>query len=352
MSARDHTSIQMPAARAGSLLTVAIATYDGRELLEVALPSLARQRFRDFRVLVLDDGSRDGTADWLSTHWPGVEVVVQPNSGVTAALNACLRAARDSELVALFNNDMEFDPGCLGELVRELQAHPEAGSATPKLLDFRRREVIDGAGDLLVWAGHGHRRGHGEVDRGQYEEPVAVFGACGGAAVYRRSALEAVGEFDEDFYTLFEDVDWALRAQLVGLQCRYVPSAVAYHVGSATIGPGLTDFARYHLWRNGVWLIAKGMPASLIARHAHQLLGGQLLNLAVALRDRKLRLWARAWTDAIAGMPRMLARRREIQRSRRISPRELELLIAATAVRGRATAGSARLLRRQRSSDR
>jgi GT2 family glycosyltransferase len=320
----ERTEPQIPAPQPGNALTVAIATYNGRELLQVALPSLARQRFRDFRVLVVDDGSSDGTAEWLAREWHAVEVVVQANSGVTAALNACLQAARDTELVALFNNDVELDPDCLGELVADLRAHPKAGSATPKLLDFRARDVIDGAGDLLLWAGHGHRRGHGEPDRGQYDRPADIFGACGGAAVYRRTALEDVGSFDEDFYTFSEDVDWSLRAQLAGYTARYVPSAVAYHIGSATLGKGLTDFARYQLWRNSVWVIIKGIPGSLLLRHAPQLLAGQLVNLAVATRDRKLGIWARAWRDALGALPRMLARRREIQASRWVSARELE----------------------------
>jgi N-acetylglucosaminyl-diphospho-decaprenol L-rhamnosyltransferase len=98
-------------------------------------------------------------------------------------------------------------------------------------------------------------------------------------------------------------------------------------MGSATLGAGLTDFARYHLWRNAVWLLAKGMPASLLLRHAHQLAGGQLVNLAVALRDRKLDIWLRAWRDALAGLPRMIARRRPIQRGRRVTPRELQARI-------------------------
>ncbi|HYM55355.1 MAG TPA: glycosyltransferase family 2 protein [Solirubrobacteraceae bacterium] len=327
------TAPEIPAARPGNRLTVAIATYDGRELLERALPSLAAQRFRDFRVLVVDDGSSDGTAQWLAERWPAVEVLAQPNRGVTAALNTCLRASRDTELVGLFNNDVELDPDCLGELVAALDEHPEAGSAGPKLLDLNRPGVIDGAGDVLTWAGHGHRRGHGEPDRGQYDEPQAIFGPCGGAAVYRRSALEVVGELDEDFHAFFEDVDWALRAQLAGFQCRYVPAAVVHHVGSATLGAGLTDFTRYHLWRNAVWVLAKGMPASLLARHAHQLLAGQLVNLAVAVRDRKLDIWARAWRDAIAGLPRMLTRRRRIQRARRISPRELERRLSRNSAR-------------------
>jgi GT2 family glycosyltransferase len=140
----------------------------------------------------------------------------------------------------------------------------------------------------------------------------------------RRGAIDDVGPFDADFHALFEDVDWALRARLAGWGCRYVPTAVAYHVGSATIGAGLSDFARLRLWRNIVWLVVKGGPASTIARHLPQLLAYQLLTLAVAARDRRLGVWLAAWRGALAGLPRMLARRREIQRARRVTPRELE----------------------------
>jgi GT2 family glycosyltransferase len=306
------------------LLTVAVLSYDGRQLLEVILPSLARQRFRDFEVVVVDNGSRDDTVVWLGEQWTEVQVISLPeNVGVAPALNVCARAGR-GELVGLLNNDLELDPNCLGELVAALREYPLAGWAGAKLMDFEQREVIDGAGDVFTWAATGGRRGHGERDRGQYDEPRAIFGACGGAALYRRSALEQVGEFDEDFFAFYEDVDWNLRAQLAGFSCRYVPSAVVYHMGSATIGRGLSDFTRYHLWRNTLWIVAKDLPASALLRHAPHLLLGQLVNLAVAIRDRKLGVWLRVWRDALRGMPRMLRKRRDVQARRRISAAALD----------------------------
>lgn len=308
-------------------LTVAVLSYDGRRLLEVILPSLARQSFRDFEVVVVDNGSRDDSVRWLREHWPEVEIVSLPeNIGVTAALNVCARSGR-GEVVGLFNNDLELDPECLRELVGALEAHPEAGWAGAKLRDFQQREVLDGAGDIFTWAATGGRRGHGERDRGQYDEPRAIFGACGGAAVYRRSALERVGGFDEDFFAFYEDVDWNLRAQLAGFSCRYVPSAVVYHMGSATIGRGLSDFTRYHLWRNALWIIAKDLPAGALLRHAPQLVLGQILNLAVAVRDRKLGIWARVWRDALRGLPGALRKRREVQSRRTIGLSRLDAVV-------------------------
>jgi GT2 family glycosyltransferase len=328
------TSARIPPPQPENELTVAIASYNGRGLLEVALASLAEQTFRDFRVLVVDDASSDDTARWLAETWPEVEVLVNHrNRGVTATLNTCLEHPQ-TPLIGLFNNDVELDPCCLERLVLALHQYPEAGSAGGKLLDFAQRELIDGAGDVFSWTAMGARRGHGERDTGQYDQPRAIFGACGGAAVYRRSALETVGTLDEDFFAFYEDVDWSLRAQLAGLGCRYVPSAVVYHMGSATIGRGLSDFTRYHLWRNTLWIIAKDLPVSSLLRHAPQLALGQAINLAVATRDRKLGIWLRVWRDALRGLPGILRKRRDVAARRRISASELEAVVGVDGGRG------------------
>jgi GT2 family glycosyltransferase len=306
-------------------LIVAIPNYNGRALLDTLLPSLAAQTRPPARTVVVDDCSSDDSVAWLGDRWPEVEVVrLGRRGGVTAALNACLRAAEGSELVGLFNNDMELHPDCLAELLAALDRHPEAASATPKMLDFSHRDVLDGAGDELVWRGGATRRGHGELDRGQYDSEQEVFAACGGAAVYRRAALDAVGEFDEAYFAYYEDFDWAFRAQLAGLGCRYVPSAVLYHRGSATLGRGLTEFNGYHLWRNPVWLVAKCYPTGALLRHAPALARGQAGNLVAAARARHLRVWVRAMRDALRGLPAALRRRRAVQRARTVTLAELE----------------------------
>lgn len=305
-------------------LTVVLTNYNGRQLLEEMLPSLERQTFRDFSTIVVDDCSTDDSVAYLRQRWPLVEVIeLSRNGGVTAAMNVALGAAQ-SELVGLFNNDMELAPECLAELVSAIDSHPAVGSATPKMLDFVDRERIDGAGDELNWRGGGRRRGHGERDAGQYDRPQEVFGPCGGAALYRQAALNVVGGFDEAYFAYYEDIDWAFRAQLAGLGCRYVPTAVLYHRGSATLGRGITDFNGYQLWRNPIWLIVKCFPAGALARHAPELLRGQAGNLYVALSERKLRVWARALRDALRGLPAALRKRSEVQRTRVITLAQLE----------------------------
>ncbi|HEX5852676.1 MAG TPA: glycosyltransferase family 2 protein [Solirubrobacteraceae bacterium] len=311
-------------------LTVAIATYDGRHLLETVLRSLREQSFEDFRVVVVDDASSDDTLEWMAAHWPRVETIVHPrNRGVTAALNTCLKAGAESELVALLNNDVELHRDCLAELVAALDAHPEAGSACAKLLASDDRALLDGAGDTYTWGGEANRRGQGQPDTGQYDTPQEVFSACGAVAVYRRDALEEVGMLDERFFALYEDVDWCYRAQLAGWTCRYVPTAVAYHMGSATLGKGASDFTLFHNWRNQIWVVAKNHPASALVRHAPELALVQARNLGIALRRGRGRLWLKVWRSALTGMPAVLRERRRVQRSRVRSTTELDALIGA-----------------------
>jgi hypothetical protein len=312
-------------------VTAAIATYNGRELLEVVLGSLAQQTYDEIRVVVIDDASQDGTDQWLREHWPAVDVVVHPeNRGVTAALNSCVRAAAGSEFVLLLNNDVELDPHCVEELVAALRAHPHAASAGAKLLDYTRRDLLDGTGDTYSWAGIAHRRGQGEVDLGQYDEQKDAFGACAAAALYRMDAFADVGPFDEQFYALCEDVDWSFRAQLAGYSCRYVPTAIAYHIGSASLGPRFSEFTVYHNWRNEIWLVAKNFPASAFLLHAPDLLLGQLAAVAVALRRRYVGALLRAWRDALRGLPEALSKRGQVRRRR--GRRELEPLLGSGIV--------------------
>ena len=285
-------------------------------MLATALDSLAAQTFRDFRIVVVDDASSDGTPESVRERWPEVQLIAHPrNLGVTAALNTGLRTS-SSEFVMLLNNDMDLEPHCLEELIRALRAHPEAGSAAGKLLSYHDRGVLDGAGDTFHWAGIGWRRGHGERDVGQYETPQPIFGACAGAAVYRRSAVEVVGPMDESFFAFCEDVDWSFRAQLCGYACRYVPSAVGYHIGSATLGKGESDFTRYHLWRNGLWLVLKDYPLPLLVLELPRVTLHQLNVAVVALRDRKLGLLLRVWRDVVRGLPATLRKRTAVQRAR------------------------------------
>ena len=249
------------------------------------------------------------------------------NAGFAAAVNRGIEAA-GGELVAVVNNDLELDPHWLEEMVAALRDDPHAGSATGKMLFYDRREVIDGAGDFTSWYAISAPRGRDEVDRGQYDAAEPVFSACGGAALYRRGALEAVGPFDEDFFAYVEDVDWGFRAQLAGWTCRYAPGAVAYHMGGATSGR-VPNLSRYLFFRNTLALVVKNWPAAAFARHAHRLALFLAKTLVASIRGRWFRAFARGLRDALRQLPCTLRKRREVQAQRRVGLDYLDTVVRA-----------------------
>ncbi len=320
-------------------VTAVVLSYNGRKLLEQMLPTLLGQRYSDFDTLVVNDGSVDGTIEWLRERWPQVRAISNTrNLGVAASLNRGVQAAR-GEYVALLNNDLELDPGWLGALVATLDEYPAAAAATGKLLDFYNRELIEAAGDLMRWSGMSDHRGQGERDGAAYEEPSAVFSPCAGAALYRRSAFTDVGLFDEDFFAYLEDIDWGFRAQLVGFTARYEPTAVAYHMRGATTGRQAGRFTALQR-RNNVLVVLKDYPAPALLRHLPQVLGFQLVTLVASARDRILVAHLRGLGEVALLLPRMLRKRRAIQRKRRVGMAELDALMspeiyAGVSLRGR-----------------
>jgi GT2 family glycosyltransferase len=293
-------------------VTVIIPTWNGRELLTAALRSLREQRFRDFEVLVVDNGSTDGTAAHVRAQHPEAEVLeLAENHGFAGAVNAGIGRA-GGEYVALLNNDMELDPAWLDELVAALDGEPGAGSAACKLRMLHEPGVLDGAGDVVTWYGATWRRGHGEPDSGQYDELGTVASPCAGAALYRRRALEEVGLFDEAFFAYLEDADWGLRAQLAGWPCRWVPSAVAYHVGGAT-SRRMGDLETELIARNTLALVLKSFPAGRLVLWAPLIVAYQL----VVLARGPWRAVLRGWSAAVRGLPATWRARAEVRRRTR-----------------------------------
>ena len=312
-------------------VTVVIPTWNGRELLEGTLRALAGQRFADFGTIVVDNGSTDGTVEYLRERHPGVDVVaLDGNRGFAGAVNAGIARAQ-GDYVALLNNDAEPEPGWLAELVAALDADPSAGSAASKLRMLHEPGVLDGAGDVVTWYGATWRRGHGEPDRGQYDEPGVVASACAGAALYRRRALEEVGAFDERFFAYLEDTDWGLRAQLAGWPCLWVPGAVAYHLGGATTRR-MGDLETELLARNTLALVLKSFPAGRLVVWAPLIAGYQAWVLGQAVRRGSWRAVLRGWSTALRRLPATLRARADVKRRTR-APRALGAVVTGRIVR-------------------
>ncbi|HEY3773981.1 MAG TPA: glycosyltransferase family 2 protein [Solirubrobacteraceae bacterium] len=310
--------------------SVALLNYNGWELLNAALPSVVAQRFEGYEVVVVDNGSSDGSVRNLARDWPDVRVVALPeNVGVTAALNRMVQATT-GEYVALLNNDVELSPDWLAVLALALDRDPRVASVAGKLRRMDAPEIIDRAGDTLDWSSACHGRGAGARDEGQFDAPAEVFSVGGAAALYRRSVFEEIGEFDEQFFAYLEDVDWGFRARLAGYVNRCEPAAGGLHRGGATLGD-VNAFSLYHLRRNQIWLAMKNYPGSRLLLHLPELVWLNTLHLAIATRRGRGRLVLHAYRDALAGLGEVLRKRRLIQARRRISPRALDAVVSRPA---------------------
>lgn len=263
---------------------VVIPNWNGRELLPVCLTSVFSQTIPPHQVIVVDNGSRDGSVEWLRSAFPDVRVIAHDrNRGFGAAVNEGINVS-NTPFVFLLNNDTEMAEDCLERLLDAVGAYPEYGCFAPKMIDFFDRRLLDGAGDALGRWGAGYRIGTGEIDDGRFDRFRPVFGPCAGAALYRRRLFEDIGLFDEAFFAYLEDADLNVRANAAGYPCLYVPTARVYHMGSRSGGGKLGDFVVRLTSRNLIRMIVKHYSLEMFIRWFPWVLSYQLWWFTVCVR--------------------------------------------------------------------
>lgn len=309
-------------------VSVVIPNWNGKRFLSGCLDSLAKQTYDKVEVIVIDNGSVDGSVEFLQDNYPQIHLIrFEKNTGFSVAVNAGIRAA-DSEFVALLNNDTVVEPDWLSEMIRAMRGHDEIGSTGCKMLAYDDKALLDGAGDGYRRGGLPGRIGHRERDRGQFDTERYILGACGGAALYRRSMLNEIGLFDEDYFAYLEDVDLGLRAQNAGYKCLYVPSAVIYHLGCGTTGSGYHPLVVRLSSQNNWNTIIKNIPGPLLLKFLPHILYWQLYYFAVVIvRGGQVIPWLQGSLRALSMLPRMLKKRSEIRRQRRVPVHYLENMI-------------------------
>lgn len=293
------------------LVTVIIVNWNGAHLLQGCLDSLRCQSFQDFSIVVVDNGSDDGSLELLNACYPDVHLMIlKKNRGFAKAVNMALNRVH-SRYFVLLNNDVELPPDWLVNLVNALESHSEAGSATSKMLEYAHPDIIDRAGDSYTRAGAGFLRGRGMAS-GQLDTAGWVFGACGGASIYRRAMIDEIGGFDPDFFLIYEDVDLSFRGQLRGYKCFYEPRAVAYHKVSRSIGYD-SGVSVYYGHRNLEWVYLKNMPKGLWLKTFAPHLVYNILSLLFFAYKGLAIPYIHAKRDALRARHKMLEKRRLIQ---------------------------------------
>ncbi len=318
-----------------------VVNWNRKELLRACLQSLARQQGVPFETIVVDNGSSDGSADMAEREFQARVIRNQENRGFCAANNQAI-AASQFEFVALLNNDAEAEPGWLDALYQACNRHPRIGMAASKILVWEEPERIDKVGHLIFPDGQNRGRGSGAIDRGQFDREEDVLWPDGCACLYRRAMLDQIGGFDEDFFAYGDDAELGLRARIAGWACAYTPRAVVRHHRGSTLGKGSVHRLTL-IERNRVLLALKLFPWSLLWLNplfsAARIVAGVWSSLrgsgdtayfpGLGGKLRMAGALVRGDWQALLLAPRMLRKRREIARLRRLNAADVRRLILA-----------------------
>lgn len=240
--------------------TVVIPNYDGMKYIRDCLDSLNRLREEsDFHIIVVDNGSKDGSLEVISEEYPEVELIPLPeNTGFCHAVNVGIEGSR-TPYVLLLNNDTKVLPGFIKCLEETMEESENIFSVNPLMLTMQDENIVDNAGIRYCVLGWAFDRGKGKVAF-DLAEKKDVFAACGGASLYRREVFETIGLFDESHFAYLEDVDMGYRAKIFGYRNVYEPRAKVVHAGSGTSGSRYNEFKTRLSSANNAYLIGKNMP--------------------------------------------------------------------------------------------
>ncbi len=311
-----------------SAISVIITNYNGLKFLADCIDSVLSQTLKPAEVLVVDNASTDGSREFLRKQYPGVKLVeMGENAGFARAANAGIRQST-GEFVALLNNDAVADEDWLERLLRPLQADEGVGFCASRMLFLWNKQLVNNAGIGLTDYGLPYDRGFYLPDGQPFAGDRLVFGACGGAAMFRRDMLDRVGLFDEDFFLCYDDADLSFRAQLMGYKCMYVSDAVVYHAGGATV-PYHGETARFYSCRHLVAVTTKNMPRRLLLRRIGAIVWFCLKNTAASIVEHRDLTNLRGYLSGLAALRRNLALRKQIQAGAVVTPEYIRSMMTS-----------------------
>jgi GT2 family glycosyltransferase len=310
-NARVHHSRALP------LVSIIIANLNGKAHLRRCLRSIEKQSHSNHEIVVVDNGSVDGSCEFVEESFPRVRIIkLDRNVGFAEASNIGASASR-GEYLTFLNNDTEVDVNWLKELVQVFKRDPSVGCAQSKQMQFADRSRLLGVGGFIDRWGFPYAKGYGETDVGQYDKVDDIFFAAGSCLMARRSTLDTIGLFDSRYFLYYEDVDLCWRAHLSGYRVVYVPESVYYHVGYATTQG--TPTLVFHSCKNHLATLIKNYELKNVFRYGGCFAVFVLLySILSVLRGRvdEGRAYATAIVWNLWHMGDTWSRRTEVQRVR------------------------------------
>jgi GT2 family glycosyltransferase len=312
--------------------SIIILNWNGKHLLAECLDAVLAQTFRDYEILVVDNGSTDGSAEFVQAEYGDLVRLIrlEKNSGYSGGNNAGIGLALGTWVVFL-NNDTQADPRWLEELHSAAFRHPDTPVLACKVLNYYRRDEIDTVGLLLYPDGIARGRGRLEKDAGQYDREEEVIFPSGCAAAYRKDLLDVIGGFDESFFAYCDDTELGIRARIFGVRCLLVPKAIVFHKYSVT-GGTYSEFKAYQVERNRFWVLIKYFPPKWILVSPFYTIVRMIYHFIAALQGKGasgrftenssvtvlILTILRAYRDGLARLPSVLAERRKSRHLRKI----------------------------------
>ena len=281
-------------------VSVIIPNYNGREYLRECLECLLLQSYRNFEVIVVDNGSVDGS-EKIVEDFEGYKLVRnEKNLGFAKAVNQGIRLSR-SEYVILLNNDAMAEYNFIEEMVKGISKSKKIFSCASRMIQYNDRSKLDNTGDFYTIMGYAFQRGM-DADIKRYKRAGKIFSACAGAAIYRREVFEEIGFFDERHFAYLEDMDVGFRANIYGYRSIYLPKAVVYHVGSGTSGSRYNEFKTGLAARNSVWLYYKNLPVVMLVLNAPFIFAGHVMKYMYFRKHGLEKVYLNGVVDGFKGL--------------------------------------------------
>lgn len=311
------------------MISIIVPNYNGLSHLKDCFDSLRNQTEKNFKTYLIDNNSADNSIQFTRSNFPEIEIIkLDSNMGFAKAVNVGIKNSLkdgNAKFICLLNNDIECDTNFLAEL-KQCLTSSEVGSGACKMMNYFDRTIIDNAGDFIRIKGSPFARGHAEKDRGQYDKAELIWGACGGAAIYKRDVFETVGFFDEDFFAYYEDVDFNFRMQLAGYKCYYNPKAICYHKRGAT-SKAKIGFETMLCEKNLIAVRLKNYPLNLLLRWFPYFFARRFQRYYLFLRDQSFKVFISAIKGYFWGLseiPKTLSKRSSIQKQIKVSQEYIE----------------------------
>lgn len=321
-------------------VAVIVINWNGKYLLEECLTSVENQDYNNYKIIFVDNGSKDKSVEFVKEKFPKIEVIsLDKNTGFAKANNIGMhRVFKDSEVeyVAILNNDAMVEKNWLSEMMKVVVQDDKIGSVAPKIKKYYKRNIIDSIGNAIHLDGGGVSNHINEIDNGQFDDIKEIFGPSGCAALYSKKMLmdvEINGDFfDDDFFAYFEDIDLNWRARLKGWKSFFASNAVVYHKHSETTGL-YSPFKAFHTHRNRYFVVIKNYPLSFWPKAILALLSCYFYSIFGVAKNKGpsarlmektsflsvVKILIKGWCDVVRCFPLMLKKRKIIQRSKKSS---------------------------------